>query len=140
MAATRAEMLPLGTFLNLKRLAPHILALAWQRPSRDNFILVEAHWCYIHTCTHLHEISFIVIFSWNTAIVDDPLISSFALTTITPIVTIAPGTVHKRLLTEGDKLICLGVWRGKRGRREKEKGDRSGRRGEARKGREEWHT
>ena len=97
---------------------------------------------HTHTCTHthLHEISFIVIFSWNTAIVDDPLISSFALTTITPIVTIAPGTVYKRLLTEGDKLICLGVWRGKRGKKEKEKGDRSGRRREARKGREEWHT
>ena len=84
-----------------------------------------------HTHTHLHEISSIVIFSWNTAIVDDPLVSSFALPTITPVVTITPGTVHKRLLAEGDKLICLCV-EGKEG--EEKKGE--GRRGEARKGRD----
>ena len=59
MAATRAEMLPLWIFLKLKRLAPHILAFAWQRPSRDNFILVEAHWCYIHTYIHTYMHTYI---------------------------------------------------------------------------------
>ena len=48
---------------------------------------------------------------------DDPLVGSLALSSITGIVAVAPGTVHERLLTQGDQLAGLGdVGRGRRGR------------------------